>query len=106
MGFFSKLLGKKEPVQEELPPYPSWIQDKAKMQEFAQILKQKVKERNIPETFLYGLLENDYGRDKLLFTAGLLEKTQGASFYQQIEAMANHVENYWNNMDNKDSWFN
>ena len=73
MGFFSKLFGKKEPVEQE-PPYPSWVLDQSKMQDFANTLKQMARERNIPEKFIYGLMENDYSRDKLLFTAGLLEK--------------------------------
>ena len=39
MGFFSKLFGKKEPVEQE-PPYPSWVLDQSKMQDFANTLKQ------------------------------------------------------------------
>ena len=105
MGFFSKLFGKKEPVEQE-PPYPSWVLDQSKMQDFANTLKQMARERNIPEKFIYGLMENDYSRDKLLFTAGLLEKIQGATFDQQIKAICDQAEKYWNNMDDKKSGFN
>ena len=105
MGFFSKLFGKKEPVEQE-PPYPSWVLDQSKMQDFENTLKQMEKKRNIPEKFIYGLMENDYSRDKLLFTAGLLEKIQGATFDQQIKAICDQAEKYWNNMDDKKSWFN
>ena len=39
MGFFSKLFGKKEPVEQE-PPYPSWVLDQSKCK-ISQILSNK-----------------------------------------------------------------
>jgi hypothetical protein len=104
MSFFSKILGKKKQEQEE-PPYPSWGPNKEKMQEFAFKLKEKMRNKNIPEKFLYGLMENEYSQNKLLFTAGLMEKHHGASFDEQTDAVFNQIEKYWLQMENKENWY-
>ena len=75
MGLFSSLFGKKK--QDE-PPYPSWVNDSVKMEAFLSTLQAQVEQKNIPEKFLAGIMTNDYGRNKLLFTAGLMEQ-HGAS---------------------------
>ena len=104
MSFFSKVFGKKKEEQDE-PPYPSWGPNKEKMQEFASKLKEKMRNKNIPEKFLYGLMENEYSQNKLLFTAGLMERLHGASFDQQTDAVFNQIEKYWLQMENKESWY-
>jgi hypothetical protein len=103
MGFLSKLFGKKE--QDE-PPYPSWGPNRDKMQEFAFKLKEKMRGRDIPEKFLYGLMENEYSQGKLLFIAGLLEKHHKASFDEQTDAVFNQIEKYWEQIEDKESWYN
>lgn len=101
MGLLGNLFGKKK--QDE-PPYPSWATDSAKFGTFALTLKEKVKQRGIPDKFLDGVMQDDYGRNKLLFMAGLMEQ-QGASFDEQVKAIIDHVGEYWSNMDEKESWY-
>lgn len=100
MGFFGSLFGKKK--QNE-PPYPSWASDSAKMQAFISTLKEKAKQRNIPEKFLGGVMTNEYSQNKLLFTAGLMERN-GSSYEEQVKATIDHVEKYWSNIDDKEMW--
>jgi hypothetical protein len=102
MGLFSSLFGKKK--QDE-PPYPSWASDSTKMQGFISTLKEKAKQRDIPEKFLGGVMTNEYSQNKLLFTAGLLEQN-GASYDEQVKAVIDHVEKYWSNTDDKEMWHN
>lgn len=48
-----------------------------------------------------GTVTNDYSQNKLLFTAGLMER-QGTSLEEQTMAMMDHIEKYWKNMDLSD----
>lgn len=101
MGLFSSLFGKKK--QDE-PPYPSWVNDSVKMEAFLSTLQAQVEQKNIPEKFLAGIMTNDYGRNKLLFTAGLMEQ-HGASYDDQVKAIVSHIEKYWLNTDDKEMWY-
>lgn len=101
MGLFSNLFGKKK---EDEPPYPSWASDNVKMQAFISTLKEQAKQRNIPEKFLGGVMTNEYGRNKLLFTAGLMEQ-HGSSYDEQVKAVIDHIEKYWSNTDDKEMWY-
>jgi len=100
MGLFSSLFGKKK--QDE-PPYPTWASDSAKMQGFISTLKEKAKQRDIPEKFLKGVITNEYSQNKLLFTAGLMEKN-GSSYDEQVKAVIDHIDKYWSNTDDKERW--
>lgn len=102
MGLFSSLFGKKK--QDE-PPYPSWASDSTKMTAFISTLKEKAKQRDIPEKFLGGVMTNEYGLNKLLFTAGLMEQ-HGASYEEQVKVVIDNIEKYWSNMDDKETWYN
>lgn len=101
MGLFSSLFGGKK---EDEPPYPSWAGDSAKMQGFISTLKERAKDKNIPEKFLGGIMTTEYSQNKLLFTAGIMEK-QGSSYEEQVKAVMDHIERYWANTDDKDMWF-
>ena len=101
MGLFSSLFGKKK---EDEPPYPSWASDGIKMQKFILTLKEQAKKRDIPEKFLGGVMTNEYSQNKLLFTAGLMEQ-QGFSYNEQVQAVIEHVEKYWSNIDDKEMWY-
>ena len=79
-------------------PYPSWFFNQNRIEEFSDLLKIGAKRKSIPEKFLRGLMENDFSRKKLLFTAGLMEN-KGSSFEEQILAVLEQVEKYWLNMD-------
>ena len=91
MGLFSSLFGRKKQDEQ---PYPSWVNDSVKMQAFLATLQAQVEQKNIPEKFLAGVMTNDYGRNKLLFTAGLMEQ-HGASYDDQVKAVVGHIEKYW-----------
>ncbi len=101
MGLLGSLFGKKEKND---PPYPSWASDSEKLDSFISTLKEKAKQKGIPEKFLGGVMTNEYGRDKLFFTAGLMEQ-HGASYDDQVKAVIDHIEKYWSNMDNKETWY-
>lgn len=101
MGLFGRLFGGKK--QNE-PPYPSWAGDSKKMKEFIYTLKDMAKKRGIPEKFIGGVMTNEYSQNKLLFTAGLMEKN-GSSYDDQVNAVIEHIEKYWSNIDDKDMWY-
>lgn len=88
-------------------PYPSWVSNKDRMEEFAAMLNAGARRKSIPEKFVGGVMTNELSQNKLLFTAGLMEQ-QGASFEEQTLAVLDHIERYWSNMDltDKKSFFN
>lgn len=101
MGLFSSLFG----GNKSDAPYPSWVSNQDKMKEFISALKEMAKRKNIPEKFLQGVMTHEYSQNKLLFVAGIKEQL-GASFDDQILSVMEHVEKYWSNMDDKETWFN
>lgn len=82
-------------------PYPSWMTNKDRMEEFAAMLNALAKRKSIPKKFVAGTMTNEYSQNKLLFTAGFMER-QGASFEEQTMAAMDHIEKYWKNMDLND----
>lgn len=82
-------------------PYPTWVNDESKMEEFIAIVKALTKRKSIPEIFVGGLMTNELGQNRLFFTAGLMEQ-QGASVSEQTLAVVNQIEEYWLDMDIND----
>lgn len=82
----------------EEAPYPSWGTSKNRMDEFAAMLYALAKRRSVPKKFIGGVMTTDYSQNRMLFTAGLMER-QGASFEEQTMAVMDQIEKYWNSMD-------
>jgi hypothetical protein len=82
-------------------PYPSWMTNNDRMEEFAELLNILAKRKSIPKKFVAGIMTNEYSRNKLFFTAGLMEQL-GASFDDQTLAAMDQIEKYWKNMDLND----
>jgi hypothetical protein len=79
-------------------PYPSWMTNNDRIEEFVEMLNILAKRKSIPKKFVAGIMTNEYSRNKLFFTAGLMEQ-QGASFDEQTLAVMDQIEKYWMNTD-------
>lgn len=77
-------------------PYPSWVTNDKRMKEFVEMQKAAGRRNNISDKFVAGIFLTDYGRDRLLFLAGIMEK-HGASFEEQSIAVSDKINEYWLN---------
>ncbi|MDM1342559.1 hypothetical protein [Acinetobacter pseudolwoffii] len=71
--------------------YPSWIQNRSKVEEFYTILAALCKSRGIPPSFLETFLKNKDTVEILLRYAGALE-TRGSSFNEQAISVADKIK--------------
>jgi len=71
--------------------YPSWIQNRSKVEEFYTILSALCKSRGIPPLLLENFLKNEDTTELLLRYAGALE-TRGSSFDDQAISVADRIK--------------
>lgn len=71
--------------------FPSWIQNKDKVQEFYAILSALCNSRGIPRSLLDKFLNDENTTETLLRYAGALE-TRGSSFNDQAIAVADKIQ--------------
>ena len=78
-------------VKNGIARYPSWIQNRSKVEEFYTILSALCKSRGCPPLLLETFLKNKDTTEILLRYAGALE-TRGSSFNDQAISVADRIK--------------
>ncbi|GLP97062.1 hypothetical protein [Paraferrimonas sedimenticola] len=81
--------------------YPSWLSDIDKRKRFGDELIAATNLRDIPRFFTETLLATEASLDKLLATAGIVERT-GASFEEQHKVVLDQVILFWESLRDED----
>lgn len=78
----------------EAVSYPSWVSNGNRRDEFLAMIFADAKRKNIPETFVLGMMSTKEGRDKLMFIAGMMEEGR-SSFEEQGMAASDMIIMSW-----------
>ena len=75
-------------------PYPSWISNKSRLEEFIAMVRAATKQKGVPESFFLEMMSNINDRSRLMLLAGMMEKNR-SSFNEQAMTVSDMIIGSW-----------